>query len=247
MNKAILFATAAVCSLCLPACAGDAANVDGLLSGGYTYTDFSGTNVDTYNVGGIAKFRFESAINVQGSFDYTHIDVPGASADNYAGGGAVFWRDDTYALGAFGQYNHAEIIGFGTNFETFGLVGEQYGANWTLRTHIAGLTADGANGAYGGGGVVFYAMPDLSLNVDGSFNNFGPLHWGDVTIGAEYLFSHEVPISIGAGYIHTMYTRGPNTDALTVRLTWHIGDGGSLIDVDRSGPMRINQPNMLPF
>lgn len=243
----LIAAAVAACGYCAAANAEDTGSIDGLLSAGYSYTDFNGTNIDSYDIGGTAKYGFGNAYNIQGNFAYNHTELAGVNFNQYGGGGAVFWRDQTYAAGAFGQYSHIDIVGASANYGTYGLVGEWYGDSLTVRTHIAGLSADGGDGAFGGGGVAWYVMPDLSLNADGSFNNLATLHWGEFKFGAEYLVSHEVPISIGASWVHTMYTSGPNTDGVMVSLTWHIGDRGSLIDLDRSGPLRIEQPALLPF
>ena len=238
----------AACALCTAA--GAAGNFDGTVSTGYTYTSIDSANINTFDIGGVAKYRFDdSGFNVQGNFNYSTLNVEHINLNSYMAGGSVFYRDAKGALGAFGEYNRYEEGGLSTDFETYGLTGEWYAtSDITARAYFAGLSADDGSGAYGGGGASYYVIPDLSLNLDGSYNNISDLHWFDIKVGGEYLLSHEYPITLGLSYIYSKYTGlSPNANAVMVRLTWRIGDSGSLVDLDRSGPLKIAQLDFMPL
>ena len=97
-------------------------------------------------------------------------------------------------------------------------------------------------------GVSYYMIPDFALSLDGSYNNIDTLHWYNLKVGGENLLSHEYPVTIGASYIYTKYTvLSPTSNGVMVRLTWHIGDSGSLVDLDRSGPLKTPRMDFLPL
>jgi hypothetical protein len=240
----------AACVLCTEAGAVTTGNLDGIVSAGYTYTSISSIDFNTYDIGGVAKYRFnDSGFNLQGAFNYSNIDIEGLSINDYKGGGALFYRNDMGALGAFGEYNRYEAYGSGIDFYTYGLAAEWFAtAKITARAHFAGLSFEDASGAYGGVGASYYVIPDLSLNLDGSYNNIADMHWYDVKVGAEYLISQQYPVSLGVSYVYTKYTGlSSNSNGVMVRLSWHMGDSGSLVDLDRSGPLNTQQPNFLPI
>jgi hypothetical protein len=240
----------AACALCTAAGAVTTGNLDGMVSTGYTYTSLDSVNLNTFDIGGVAKYHFDgSGFNIQGAFNYATMNVEHVNLNNYVVGGALFYRDAVGAIGAFGEYNRYDVGGTGIDFETYGLAGEWYATpNVTARAYFAGLSADGGSGAYGGGGASYYVIPDLSLNLDGSYNNIDSLHWYSFKAGAEYLLSHEYPITLGVSYIYTKYTGlDPTSNGVMVRLTWRIGDSGSLVDLDRSGPLKTPRMDFLPI
>jgi hypothetical protein len=93
------------------------------------------------------------------------------------------------------------------------------------------------NGAYGGAGAEYYVLPDLGLNAEVSYNNISNMHWVDVKAYAEYMISHDYPLSVSAGYEYKGYTGYTASSGVMVRLNYRFGLTGSLVEIDRKGPV----------
>ncbi|GAA0584044.1 outer membrane beta-barrel protein [Rhizomicrobium electricum] len=240
----LLLGTAAV--LATSANATDWSGFSGTLTGGYDYSDVRGTGYDAYNFGGQANYAIPGTkLNVQGLVDYSEVRSQHTPRDTWTSGGALTWRDRNFALGANGDYHAQQVLGTGSNYGTYGVFGEWYAAdNLTVRVRGGGISGgyDGfsKDGGYLGAGVNYYILPQLAAKADLSYATLGGLHWTNVEIGPEYMPFAEVPVSLSAAYTYNntnYYGRRYYSNGLMVRLTWHLGEGNSLVEYDRNGPL----------
>lgn len=250
-TKLVLVAAAAL--LCGTANAGSLEGFTGTLGAGYNYSDFSGTSLDTYDIGGSVNYLFDkSGISAQGGFGYTETQVEGGSFHTWIGNGGLFWRGTELALGMYGSYNRMSVGGYSGEYQTYGLLGEYYVSPVvTLRLRGGGMTAEASdtNGGYLGGGLSWYILPELALNLDVSHNSISSLHWTTVSTGVEYLPFAEIPVTLGLSYEYANWMAGSgraDSNGLMIRLTYHLGEGSSLVDLDRSGPFKLFNVNILP-
>ena len=249
MRKLFLMGAAAV--FATSANATDWTGFSGTLTGGYNYSDTRGVASNAYNIDGAANYAIpDSHLNVQGIVDYSENKTQSTPADKWTSGGAVTWRDSDFAVGFNGDYSTTNLYRQNLDYGTYGAFGEWYGLDKmgfnpiTLRLRgggisgsIAGLNRDGG---YYGGGATYYVLPQLSLSADASYNTLSSLHWSTFEVGAEALPFESLPVSISTSYVHDNvrnFGQSTHSDGLMVRLAWHMGDGNSLVDFDRNGPL----------
>lgn len=240
------FLTGAAIAFLGAAGAATPSGLTGAVTGGYGLIDAMGLSINSYDASGTANYAFDDVpINVQGFAGYNRFEFEGSGIDTWTAGGAVSWRDAKGAIGFFGSYNSLQMTGSDFTYYDYGLFSEWYPRyDLTLRLRGGAFSGEGASGAYGAGGGTYYLTPDLSLSVNGSYNNFGPEHWFEFDAGAEYLVFRDLPLSLGVGYSYTDYTGPGDMSALMVRLTYRLGETGSLVDLDRSGPLDLYLPRL---
>ncbi len=251
-----LFLMGAAAVLATSANATDWTGFSGTVTGGYDYSDVKGIANNAYNFGGAANYAIaNSGINLQGDADYSENRTQHVPTDTWTTGGAITLRDPMFAVGFNGDYNTTRLFQQRLNYGNYGAFGEWYGLDQlglnpiTLRLRgggisgtIAGLDRDGG---YFGGGATYYVLPQLSLTADASHNNLSNLRWTNFEVGAEYLPVATLPVSISASYVHdNIANLGQTThsDGLMVRLALHLGEGNSLVDFDRNGPLNARSP-----
>lgn len=250
----------ALLSAALMCGAANAASLDGftgLLTGSYSYANPKKADMDTYGFGGVLGYALPSSnIFVQGGFDYADLAAKDASAITWSGKGAVAWRTHDYVLAAFGSYANLNSgttsnIGYGS----YGALGEWYPtADISLRVRGGGITADiknyDGNGGFVGAGASYYVLPQLSLNLDTTYSNVSLMHTTNVSLGAEYLPMAEYPVSLALSYEYNDYNVSHASiisNGLMLRLAYHFGTGSSLVEFDRSGPLNLHIPAVLPL
>jgi hypothetical protein len=214
----------------------------GALGGGYTWQTVKDVNINLYDGSGSVLATFgNSGFNAQLGGGYANQEIEGHSFGTWSFNGLVFWRDIKGAIGVNASYNSMDISGTNFGYENYGLFGEWYAMNdLTLRIRGGGISGEhDVSGAYGAAGGEYYITPDLGLNVDAGYNNLSGIHWATAYAGAEYLILHEYPLSVSLGYQFVGYTGIPGMHGVMVRLNYRFGLSGSLIELDRSGPITL--------
>ncbi len=253
-----LFLMGAAAVLATGANATDWTGFSGTVTGGYNYSDVRGVASNAFDFGGAANYAIpDSHLNVQGLVDYSESKTRSTPADTWTSGGAVTWRDPDFAAGFSGDYSTANLYRQNLDYGSYGVFGEWYGLDRlgfnpiTLRLRGGGISGTVAgldrDGGYYGGGATYYVLPQLSLTADASYNTVSSLHWSNFEIGAEVLPFETLPVSISTSYVHDNirnFGQSAHSDGLMVRLALHLGDGNSLVDFDRNGPLNAHTPNL---
>lgn len=248
-----MFLLGAAAIVATSANATDWTGFSGTITEGYDYSDVKGISNNTYGVGGAVNYAIpDTHLNVQGLVGYSENRSRDAALDTWTSGGAVTWRDANYAVGFAGSYNSSRLLGHSASYGNYGLVGEYYATpDLTVRLRGGGISggfgALNGDGGYYGGGATYYVTPRLSVTADGSYATLSGLHWSSFEVGPDYLPFEGVPLSLGAAYTHDTYNsygRSLNSDGVMVRLSWHLGDGTSLVDFDRNGPLNLHNPQL---
>lgn len=250
-----LFALSAAAILAASANAADLSGLSAKVSGGYNYSGTKDISSNAFDFGGAVNYALpDTRLNVQGLVDYSESKTLKTPVDTWTSGGALTWREPAFAFGVAGDYKSSRLIGADFNSGSYGVVGEFYLAqDITLRLNGGGLSGSFAgvykDGGYYGGGASYYVLPNLSLNVHGDYASVSALRWTNFEAGVEYLPCDTLPVSIS-----TAYTQGninaagfsAHSDGLMVRLSYHLGEGNSLVGFDRSGPLNTYTPS-LPY
>jgi hypothetical protein len=240
----LLLGTAAV--LATSANATDWSGFSGTLTGGYDYSDVKGVGNNAYNFGGQANYAVPNMdLNVQGLVNYSELRSQHVPLDSWTSGGAVTTRGSEYAIGIGGDYHTLNTRGASSDYGTYGIFAEWYPMQeLTLRARGGGINGGfgpvSKNGGYFGVGANYYVMPELAFKTDFTYASLGALHWTNFEIGPEVMPFASVPVSLSAAYTHEnvgYFGQPTHSDGLMVRLTWHLGDGNSLAEFDRKGPL----------
>ena len=182
-----------------------------------------------------------SGIHLQGNLRVDHSDGSLPGRTNWDVAGAVFWRG---ALGAFGAGVGYLTTSGGPDFDFthYGIFGEAYLADqFTLVARGGLFDGSGFTGEYYGGGLRFYALPNLSVtgradvtDVDGTGNVI------DYSVMGEYLLGWYLPMVLYGGYTYTDIPGTPgHLNIYSVGLRVLLGDESvSLLAQDRGGPIR---------
>lgn len=227
----------------------DWSGFSGTVTGGYNYSDVRGVANNAFDFGGAANYAIpDTHLNVQGFADYSETKSQTVPVDTWSSGGAVSWRDHDYAVGFNGDYNSSRLLGQSASYGNYGLFGEWYATNeFTVRLRGGGISGDFAklhgDGGYFGGGASLYVLPQLALTADASYNTVSNLHWSTFEIGPEYMPLPDVPLSISAAYTHDQIgyaQQSLHSDGIMVRLAFHLGQGNSLAEFDRNGPLSVS-------
>jgi len=222
-----------------PAMAAAPAGFAGTLSGGYSYAaaDCSGCgHSDNWGFSGQGTFGFganDLAGEINGGYTNTSFSGGGGSLDTWGVGGALFWSPDMGRLGISGGWSRASISGFHADVYTYGGFGEYFASDqFTLGGGLGGANVDfgGGGGSVSAfilhGGVTGYVIPDFAITGTVSYADFNQGIGGvtGLSIGAEWLISEDVPISIGGGYTRLMMPSGvPDSNGFSVVLKFYVG------------------------
>ena len=187
---------------------------------------------------------------------YHNTSVSGVSADLWDVGGSVFWGGFPGRAGATVSYNSASGNAFGIaangNVTTYGAFLEYYfGDQLTAGVKGGGVSLNGSasgggfsgsgstTGSYFGGGLTGYIIPDLALSGNITYASVEGGHVTNYFVGAEYLFSEMIPLSLSAGYMNTEISGGGGSaNSFLVALTFYTsGNGITLRDHHREGTL----------
>ncbi|HEY5236769.1 MAG TPA: hypothetical protein VIJ62_00180 [Rhizomicrobium sp.] len=246
----LLLASACALAFAAPASAQFAAT----LNTGYSHVslDQGGGDINVWDIGGQAAATIPgTGFNIQGDLGYNNLSGSGDSGNSWSGGGAAFWADDMLRAGATANYDGFNGGGSGTvHITNYGGFGEWFAGMMTVGVKGGGLNlsvnqggiSGSTTGAYVGGEVVGYAMPDLALTgtIDYTDLSHG-VHETDFTPQAEWLFSEDLPIAVYGGYTfsHVVIANSGSGNANTffIGLRLYVNGNGSaaLIDRQRTG------------
>jgi len=219
----------------------------GAFSGDYSSVDCSGCGSNNiWGINGSGAFGFGSSqVGAQIDGGYHRFSGDIGNANIWTVGGSVFWGPQWGRVGGTLGYASADCgSGCQINTFTYGPFVEGYLGNYvTLGAHGGGFSVDAFSttntGTYIGGGITGYAIPDLALSgtIDySSINSFNATTYG---VGAEWLVSRMVPISIFGGYRNTQLSGGGgHIDQWFVGARFYVGAPGmSLVDHNRNGTL----------
>lgn len=234
---------AAIAISSAPAMAGDLNNFSGTLSGHYANINVKGggPSMDSYGADGSGVFSLgTSGLNLQGDLGYNHLS---------GGGSSNAWN---FALSPFMSLENGRIgatVGYTTidhsvgHIYNYGGYGEWFASPmFTLAAKGGGFSGTATNsGDYVGGGVTGYLTPNLAFNGNinyADFNNAG--HETDYTLGAEYLFGDDMPVSIYGGWTRSEFSGiSTNADTFFVGLRFYTNGNGArtLVQRHRTGTL----------
>jgi hypothetical protein len=205
----------AACALALVSLSAPASATDfhGILDGGYSNFDFNhgAGSAHDWHVNGGAMFGLAPSWAAQVDAGYNNEDSSGSSStDAWNVNGAAFWRANAGRLGATVGYTSIDG-GIGSNVHAthYGVFGDWY-ATRAITFAVKGGAFNASHnedGEYAGAALTGYIMPDLSLT--GSYDYTHLKHFtteNDLSIQAEWLVSHSVPVSIYGGYTHSSFS-----------------------------------------
>jgi hypothetical protein len=226
--------------------AAPAMTYSGSLNGSYTTQDFKKYAYDTGNLNAAVLATFDDlGLNAQVGGGYTRDAFNSVKLNTWNFNGDVFWRNDMGMIGASFDFKVLDIAHESSTYryKIYSLFGEWYAMD-ALTLRVRGGGANGENkmtGGYVTAGAEYYATPDFGMIGDFSYDNFSTIHWKTLNLGAEYLVSHEYPLSISAMYTYTKYVEGSDLSSSGVmfRLNYRFGLNGSLVQLDRHGPVPV--------
>ena len=259
-TKLLLASTALVASVPLaPAMAAAPMGFVGTVGAAYGQADADGSDesVDSWTIDGSGAFGFGPAFGGQVDVGYTSLD----EVDLFGVGGSLFWAPAMGRLGVslLWQTTEEDFFGFDVDVDglTYGVFGEYYvGDYFTIGAKGGGVNVniDGGgadediSGGYFGAALTGYVMPNLAIQGDvlftgvddflGSDENFDTTAF---TIGAEFLVSEMVPISIFGAYsfANTEFAGDDvDSDMWMIGARFYFGAAGpTLVDKHRNGTL----------
>jgi hypothetical protein len=219
--------------MCVPSLAKADAPIGlvGTLSGDYANSDYSGGGGDSdtwgFNAAGAFGLGFNNQIGAEINGGYHNVSFNGPDADIWNIGGSIYWAPAFGRLGPSITYTSLDFGGgFGAHATTYGVFGEFFVSPYiTLGIKGGGMDSGGSgfagnddSGAYVGGALTGYVVPNLAINGAIDYLDFDFGHLTSYGVSAEYLFSQMLPVSVFGGY-----TRSDLSNNLGDVDTWFIG------------------------
>jgi hypothetical protein len=208
-------------------------------------------SADTWSVQGSGAFGFSEMFAGQLDLNYNNLSVEDEDLDVWGIGGALFWNPIWGRLGASLHYNAASVdTGFGDldiDLFQYGAFGEWFAGNFvTLGAKAGGVSYsfdddDSESGWYVGGALTGYLMPNLALNGNVDFIGLSDvdLDMTNYGIGAEFLVSQTLPISVFGGYTRSNIDAGGfdlDSDIWSIGVRIYTnGNGVTLVERHRNG------------
>jgi len=235
-------AMSAIAMSAMVANAGDVSPYSGSFSLGYARDNIANTDIDTYSFSGAVNYALGSGFNIQLNAEFAEPKVETVPLDHWSIGGVISYRTADYAAGFYGNNTWIKAVGVTTTYGDYGLVGEYYPtADFTVRLRGGAVNWEGMDGGQLGGGISFYLVPNVSLNLDAVHLGVSSLHRTTYNVGAEYQPFESFPLAISAAYNYTQYNAGNSScicgGGVMFRLTYRFGNGTTLVERDRNGPL----------
>lgn len=233
----------AACALALVSISAPAFATDfsGILDGGYSNYDFNhgvGSTND-YHINGGGMFGLAPNWAAQLNAGYNHSDDSGSHANAWNVDGTAFYRASGGRIGATVGYTSVNGGGADTNATHYGLFGDWY-AGRAITVGVKGGAFNGDHslkGDYAGAQITGYVMPDLALSGSYDYTHVNHLtNENDFTAQAEWLVSHQVPVSIYGGYTRSEFSHSLSANVWFVGLRFYCDPvDGALVDRQRNG------------
>ena len=246
----LLFATTALIASAplAPAMAAAPMGFAGTLSGAYGSSSCDGCDsTDAWTIGGSGAFGLGTGdFGAQVDASYNSV----SDVDVFGLGGSLFWAPAMGRAGATIFWGTADESGVNVDALTYGVFGEWYAGNAiTIGVKGGGLSlsadayglSDSESGGYVGAALTGYIIPNLALQGDITFSSVADLDTTNYGIGAEFLISEMVPISIFGGYSRSnveFFGVDADVDTWMIGLRFYAGSGGpTLVDKHRNGTL----------
>jgi hypothetical protein len=221
----------------------------GTLDGAYGQQTGGGSSANLASINGAGAFGFSPFLGAELDAGYNNISVSGASADMWNFGGSAFWAAFPGRAGVTLDYASLSTSIAGVNVSghatTYGAFGEFFLDQLTLGLKGGGLSGGGAaagfgasgSGGYVGGAATGYITPDFALSGTLSYLTAQGGHSTDIGVSAEFLFSHELPVSVFGGYVYDS-SSGTNNNVWQIGIRFYTsGTGNTLIEHQRNGTL----------
>jgi hypothetical protein len=197
-------------------------------------------------------------LNIEINGSYHWVTATGVNVNSWTVAGNLFWAPAWGRLGptvtyasvgsgssatALGLAEHAWSYGafvefFAGSSVTLAVKGGGLNGNTSFSTDITVPTTSHRAGSYLGGSVTGYPLPDIALNARIEYVNAGDVQVTSYGLGAEYLFSERLPVSVTGGYWHTDSSNGGgNGDNWIVGLKFYVGGPAPLVTRHRTGTL----------
>ena len=219
----------------------------GTLSGAYGSSSCDGCDsTDAWTIGGSGAFGLGAGGQFGGQIDASYNSV--SDVDVFGLGGSLFWAPAMGRAGGTIFWATADESGVNVDGFTYGVFGEYYVGNAiTIAAKGGGLSlsadaygfSDTETGGYIGGALTGYIIPNLAIQGDITFSSVSDLDTTNYGIGAEFLVSEMVPISIFGGYSRSnveIFGIDADVDTWMIGLRFYAGAAGpTLVDKHRNG------------
>jgi hypothetical protein len=238
----------AACALALVSVSAPASATDfhGILDGGYSNYDFNqgAGSTDDWHINGGAMFGLAQNWAAQVDAGYNDASGSGADSNAWTVNGAAFWRSNAGRLGATVGYTSLDTktAPLGTIHTThYGAFGDWYATRAITFSVKGGAfnASHDSDGDYLGAALTGYIMPDLALTGSYDYTHIKHItNENDLSIQAEWLVSHSVPVSIYGGYTHSSFsgTGGLKANVWFAGLRFYCDPvDGSLVEHQRGG------------
>jgi hypothetical protein len=235
-----LLGASALALLAMPASAQITPAFSGAVFGQYANGSGGGDDIDVWSGGGSIAAGITNGINVQGDVSFSSADFGGSdNLDIWNFGGSLFYRAPQFVIGANVANSSFELDPLDYDITNYGGFGEFYAGDMvTLFANGGWLDGDfDQDGSYIGGGIRVYPMPNLGLTGSISHNTSDGGDGTQYGVRGEFMFSEMVPVSVYGGYDRADGD-GADTDIWTIGVRWQFGTGGTLVQRDRTGPIR---------
>jgi hypothetical protein len=228
--------------------ASDAVVAQGTISADYTdlnVNHLSG-NVNDWGGGASGVLPLGGDFAVQADGGYHELNARGGDIGQWNVGGALAWTPAMGRLGVNVTYTGFDVSHGGGNVDltTYGAYGEWYAGDRLtadlkaggarLSAGFGGVSGNGTLG-YVGGQLVGYATPDFAVTGSVDWAGRSGINITTASLQAEYLVSHDMPLSVFGGYTYTDFSSITRANAFSIGLKYYFGGGGSLVQHQRTG------------
>jgi hypothetical protein len=233
----------AACALALVSLSAPASATDfsGILDGGYSNFDFNhgGGSANDYHINGGGMFGLAPNWAAQINAGYNHSTASGSDANAWNIDGTAFYRANAGRIGATVGYTSIDVTGPNANATHYGAFGDWY-ASRSITVGVKGGFFDGNHGVkgdYAGAQNLGYVTPDHALTGSYDYTHLNHVtNENDFTAQAEWLFSHQVPVSLYGGYTRSEFSHSVSANVWFVGLRFYCDPvEGGLIDRQRNG------------
>lgn len=239
---------AAVLCAATPALAAAPVGLAGIFSAAYAHIENDNRapfRVNTWDIGGQLAMGFMRDFAAELDGGYTEINPagPGLKVEKWNVGGHAFWAP---AMGRAGvSVYHQNFSGGGTNLDytSIGGFGEFYASDAiTLGVNGGGILATCpfacSDGGYANAGGMFYPTPNFSILATVGFSEVVGMNYTLASVGGEWKFSQNFPISTFAKYTLATGPGGISNDQYLVGLRFYTdGNGDTLVEKHRNSAL----------